>query len=263
MSEVSGAGVFGASVRVEERPFAHVLADAWLDDDLYRDLCGSFPTCPPNSGPTGYTLFWGDDEYDRLIGSGGPWAELFRRVHCQDFIDFALSAFADIFAREARVDLSRARYVPYCESREDKQREQLGATGLAPDDLWVRLDIMQGRRRYSRIPHLDHRRRALSMLIYFCDADEAGMTGGDLILHGARGEALGVRPRHNRMVMFPCTAASLHSVSPIRRQSAPRNFVQVTVSSAVDLWDGVTPPAPLGWRARARVDRLLARAGLS
>jgi hypothetical protein len=263
MVECREAGVFGAPERVDLEPFPHCLVDDWLDAYLYRGLCASFPTCPPNSGPTGYTLFWGDGDYDRLIASSGPWADFFRRVHCQEFIDFALGAFADVFAREATVDLSRARYAPYCESREDKQREQLAATALAPDDLWVRLDIMQGRRGYSRIPHLDHRRRALSMLVYFCDADEAGMKGGDLVLHGARGAARTVRPRHNRMVMFPCTAASLHSVSRISRQSAPRNFVQVTVSSAVDLWDGVTPPAPLGWRARARVDRLLERVGVS
>ena len=94
------------------------------------------------------------------------------------------------------------------------------------------------------------------MLIYFCDADEAGMKGGDLVLHGSGGDSVTIRPRHNRMVMFPCTAASLHSVTMIRRQSAPRNFVQVTVSSSVDLWHGTTPRPTFGERTRGRFRHL-------
>jgi hypothetical protein len=64
------------------------------------------------------------------------------------------------------------------------------------------------------------------------------------------------------MVMFPCAAGSVHSVSKIRRQSAPRNFVQVILSSSVDLWDGVTPPPPLWQQAKGRLRNLAIRAGL-
>ncbi len=251
-----------AAAPVVQRPFPHILADRWLDADLYERLRRSFPDCPPNSGPTGFTLFWGDPDYDRLIAEDEAWAAFFRSFHSQAFIDHVLAAFAETFANEARVDLSRARYVSHRESREEKELVRLPRSGLAPDELWVRVDIMQGPKGYYRFPHVDHRRRALSLLFYLCDADEAGMKGGDLVLHGPGRETATVRPRHNRMVMFPCAAGSVHSVTPILRQSAPRNFVQVTVSSSVDLWDGVNPRPSLWRRTQARALGLAGRIGL-
>ena len=242
---------------VRASPFPHVLADDWLDPDLYERLRTSFPSCPANTGPTGFTLFWGDPAYDRLIEEDPAWGGFFRAFHSQAFVDHALAQFAQTVAAEARVDLSRARYVSYQESRAEKELARLPKGALAPDDLWVRVDIMQGHDGYYRLPHLDHRRRAITLLLYFADGDEAGMEGGDLILHGPAGETVAVRPRHNRMVMFPCAAASLHSVTPIRGQSAPRNFVQVILSSAAVLWDGETPRPPLWRRALGRARRLI------
>jgi hypothetical protein len=247
---------------IRERPFPHLLVDNWLDPDLYARLAASFPSCPANSGPTGYTLFWGDPDYDRLIAENSAWGAFFRRFHSQAFVDWILGRFAGTFATEACVDLSRARYVDHQESRADKELALLDPAGLAPDDLWVRVDIMQGREGYHRVPHLDHRRRAASMLIYFCDADEAGMKGGDLVLHGDGGETVTVRPRHNRMVVFPCADDSIHSVTAIRRQDAPRNFVQVTLSSRTALWEGQNPRPSLGYRLRARLAGAAHRIGL-
>ena len=158
-------------------PFPHALADQWLDADLYERLRRSFPHCPPNTGPTGFTLSAGDADYDRLIADDEAWARFCGLFHGQAFIDYALTAFDETFAHQARVDLSDASYIPFRESREDKELGGLAQVPHQSDELWVRVDIMQGRKGYYRHPHLDHRRRALSMLIYFCDADEAGMKG--------------------------------------------------------------------------------------
>jgi predicted 2-oxoglutarate/Fe(II)-dependent dioxygenase YbiX len=259
---LSGPLVNGeVSDEVRSHPFSHILVDNWLDKNLYGRLASSFPHCPANSGPTGYTLFRGDPEYDRLMSRDEAWATFFNKFHRQEFIDHVLNAFPSVF-QESRIDLSRARFVRHFESREDKERLALDSNGLAPDDLWVRMDILQGRKGYHRVPHVDHRRRAASMLIYFCDADEAGMKGGDLVLHGEGGKTQTVRPRHNRMVIFPCADNSIHSVTPIRRQSAPRNFVQVIVSSCTDLWEGQSPRPTLGYRVRARLSGLAGRVGL-
>jgi hypothetical protein len=247
---------------LRDSPFPHVLVDDWLEPALYAAIEQRFPLCPPNSGPTGFTLHWGDPDYDSLIASDPAWAALFRHFHDQAHVTAAIARFADVFAAEATVDLSRARYVPYQESRADKERGRLARVEHDPDELWVRLDIMQGRLGYCREPHLDHRRRATSMLLYCCDAEENEMVGGDLILHGADGATEAVRPRRNRMVMFPCAPWSLHSVSPILALSAPRNFVQVTISSSVDIWP---VEAPSRWqavagKARAIAKRVLAQA---
>jgi hypothetical protein len=218
---------------VADTPFPHVLVDSFLEPDAYRDLEASFPACPPNSGPTGYSHFWGDPAFDDLLREHAVWRRLFEQTQSQAFVDFVLRQFAPVFAEQAIVDLSAARYVPYVESRADKEARHLPATGRRPADLFVRTDILQGNLGYSRKPHLDHCRRAAAMLIYFGDGGESG---GDLVLHGPSGARKTIVPRRNRMVMFPCFNGSLHSVSKITAQRGPRNFVQVSVSSTVDLW---------------------------
>lgn len=225
------------SAPVRDWPFPHVTVDGYLDAAEYDALRRSFPACPPNSGPTGYSRFWGDPDFDALLDADPVWRRFFDWTQSQAFVDLCLSPFADVIAREAVVDLSNARFVPHIETRAEKEERFLRPTGLAPDQLFVRTDILQGNVGYDRRAHVDHRRRAATMLIYLCDGDEDTMVGGDLILHGADGQSVTVRPRHNRMVLFPCVNASLHSVSRIESQRAPRNYVQLTVSSSVDLWD--------------------------
>lgn len=240
---------------VRDWPFPHVTIDGFLDVAEYDALRRSFPACPPNSGPTGYSRFWGDEDFDALLDAEPAWRRFFDWTQSQSFIDLCLVPFADVIAREAVIDLSSARFVPYIETRHDKEQRFLGATGLAPDQLFVRTDILQGNVGYDRRAHVDHRRRAATMLIYLCDGDEDAMVGGDLILHAADGKTVTIRPRHNRMVLFPCVNASLHSVSRIESQQAPRNYVQLTVSSSVDLWESARDGfrQALGRRVRALV----------
>jgi hypothetical protein len=240
---------------VRADPFPHAVADDWLEPELYAELSATFPDCPPASGPTGYTSFWGDPDYDRLMAESAAWRTLFERYHSQAFVDYMLGQFGDVFAEQCVHDLSAARYVPYREDRIDKESPQLRAVVHAPDELWVRVDLMQGRIGYDRGVHLDHRRRAATLLIYMSDGDETGMRGGDLILHGRSGKVT-VRPTHNRAAMFACSNESWHSVSPIRDQASPRNFVQVTLSSSVDLWAPLPPPS-LARRMAARAASLL------
>lgn len=243
---------------VDLEPFPHVVADDFLEPALYGQLARSFPDCPPNSGPTGYSFFWGDPEYDQLIASNEAWGTMFRRVHSHEFVRYAITQFRAVFDEECKFDLGRATYVPYQESRRDKESSRIAVVRHAPDELWIRMDIMQGRMSYARRPHLDHRRRAATMLIYFCDNDEDRRIGGELVLHGARTETRVVKPRHNRMAMFPCYNGSLHSVPAVIAQERHRNFVQITVSSSIDLWEPVKPS--LYSRTFGRLGSLLARA---
>jgi 2OG-Fe(II) oxygenase superfamily len=221
------------------RPFPHVTLDDFIDPATYDALRSSFPDCPANSGPTGYSHFWGDDGYDALLDANSVWRRLFDATQNQAFVDYCLAPFAAVIADEAVVDLSSPRFVSHIENRVEKEQRNLSPTGLSPDQLFVRTDILQGNVGYDRRAHVDHRRRAATMLIYMCDGDEDEMVGGDLVLYGADGETVTVRPRHNRMVLFPCINSSLHAVSRIVAQKAPRNFVQMTISSSVDLWEPI------------------------
>jgi hypothetical protein len=235
---------------VKAVPFPHVLHERFIAPEHYRQLCRTFPTCPPVTSPTGFSLYWGDDGYQRLIDEQPAWRALFDVFHSQTFIEWGKAQFASVWQRAGcQIDLTEARYVPYCEDRVDKERATLRKIEHDPHELWVRMDIHQGRVGYSRPVHLDHARRLVSMLIYMCDHTENRMVGGELFLHGDDEERTHhatptrIAPRHNLMVAFPCTNGSQHSVSKITSTMIPRNYIQVHISSSIDAWRRAeTPP---------------------
>jgi hypothetical protein len=226
---------------VVQRPFPHVSAHRFLSSERYRRLLASFPSCPPSTGPTGFSCFRGDPAYENLIARDEAWSWLYRSCQSQAFVSYCLRQFADVWARSGcLIATDRARYVDYCESRLDKERRYLEKVVHAPEEVWVRFDFLKGNIGYHRARHRDHCRRLVTMLIYFCDATENEMTGGNLYLHGqdAEGFADDSRfvPGHNLMIAFPRVPQSFHSVDEIRHQRAARNFIQITVSSSVDAW---------------------------
>src|SRR5204862_949604 len=173
------------------------------------------------TGPSGYSTYWGYQQYDRVIAENSSWNALFNAFHSQEFIDYSIRQFADAYRSFGCViDLSKARYVPFRESRKDKESRHISKIEHEPYELWVRVDIHQGLLGYKRDRHVDHRRRLISMLIYLCDAEQNAMVGGDLILHKQKRSLFGrgdvvVRPKHNRMAAFPCHPKSIHSVPEI------------------------------------------------
>jgi hypothetical protein len=229
-------------------PFAHVQIDNFIESEHYAELRNSFPACPPKVGPTGYSLYWGDEKYAQLLRAQPAWQALFDTFHSQKFLDWCREQFLESWRQEGcRIDLSGARYVPYREDRIDKERPTLRKVEHEPHELWVRMDIHQGQVGYHRPVHLDHARRLVSMLVYFCDQQENQMEGGELFLYSTKNDPkpLKVMPAHNRMIAFPCTGRSLHSVSKITSQKTPRNYIQVHLSSSVDAWP--REPIPV-WR---------------
>jgi 2-oxoglutarate-Fe(II)-dependent oxygenase superfamily protein len=237
-------------------PFPHVVHHQFIAPEYYAELCGSFPNCPPSSGPTGFSLYWGDEGYTCLLEQQPVWRALFNTFHSQQFIDWGKEQFATVW-REAgcKINLEEARYVPYREDRIDKERATLREIEHEPHELWVRMDIHQGQMGYDRGIHVDHARRLISMLIYLCDHTENQMVGGELFLHSgptAQSPDLPMRitPRQNLMVAFPCTARSYHSVSEITSMTGPRNYIQVHISSSIDIWP--REATPWNWRRRLR-----------
>lgn len=222
---------------VIDEPFAHVFDERFVAPDVYDELRANFPECPPSSGPTGFSLYWGDADYERLLEKSAAWRSLFEAFHSQAFIEWGVAQFANSWNR----DFSNARYVPYREDRIDKERLTLRKIEHAPDELWVRMDIHQGREGYARKVHVDHRRRLISLLFYLSDHEEHGLKGGELLMHKGRytrwlHRPAVVKPRHNLMVAFPCTGDSWHSVPEITAAAKPRNYIQVHISSSVDVW---------------------------
>lgn len=223
-------------------PFDHISSESYLSPEVCAELERSFPECAPSSGPTGFSYYWGDAVYDKLIANNWAWKCFFDTFHNQRFVDYCLAQFAATFqAQGCVIDLQKARYVPYRETRPGKELRHLREPDYAPHDLFVRLDVHQGHVGYFRRTHLDHRRRLATLLIYFSDSDETGREGGDLVLHRThlrvfRPAAAHIRPRRNLMAGFACSPVSYHSVPPIESHARPRNFVQIQLSSTVDDW---------------------------
>ncbi len=234
-------------LEIVTKPFPHVIHNQFINPEYYEHLRQSFPVCPPSTGPTGFSLYWGDADYQKLLDEQPAWQSLFNTFHSQRFIDWGKEQFASHWQQAGcKIDLTNARYVPYREDRIDKERATLRRIEHDPHELWVRMDIHQGRVGYSRPVHLDHRRRLISLLLYLCDHGETQMEGGELFLHTAArtepndNDLTRITPHHNLMVAFPCMAGSYHSVSPITSFIAPRNYIQVHISSSVDIWEAET-----------------------
>lgn len=223
-------------------PFPHIQNNHFLAEPSYSALRDSFPVCPTSTGPTGFSLYWEDDEYQQLLKERQEWRALSDTFHSQFFIDWAVEQFAPLWQREGCfIDVSRARFVDYHEDRIDKERATLRRVEHAPDELFVRMDIHQGAVGYARKIHRDHARRLISMLVYFCDHSSIAMAGGELVLHPSplmrwRRPSATVVPRQNLMVAFPCMNSSFHSVPRITHTVMPRNYIQVHISSSVDIW---------------------------
>src|SRR5689334_11627179 len=81
-------------LEVNTKPFPHVVHDQFIEPEHYRRLVESFPACPPTAEPTGYSLFWGDEGYERLLAESPAWLSLHRAFHSQRFIDWTAEQFA-------------------------------------------------------------------------------------------------------------------------------------------------------------------------
>ncbi len=228
-----------ALLDVVTRPFPHVAQSGFLPEDVCRRLRDTFPACPPRTDAANYALYPDDPAYAALLAAEPAWKSLYDTFHSQAFVDWALAQFPRQFAG-SRVPPGGVRYVDYVEPRaqKDTYAGTDAARVLARDDVFVRMDLHQGKVGYQLPVHVDRARRLLSLLLYLNDSTEIGMHGGVLQLHGPqrRRPPVSVVPAVNLMVAFPCTRDSFHSVSPITAATGPRNYLQVRISSPVDVW---------------------------
>ncbi|MEZ5360870.1 MAG: 2OG-Fe(II) oxygenase [Bryobacterales bacterium] len=252
-------------LQLQPKPFPHLVLDGFFEPGLYEQLRTEFPQITKMKRPKGWgqSLYWGDAEYDAHLAASPAWKKVHDMVHSQEWIEYIIQQFGDYWRSEGcTVDLAKAVYVPYCEDRIDKELLELRRPAHPPHELWSRLDFYQSYSGYYRPVHLDHRRRLISMLVYFQDKDEVGMEGGELILHPPSfdlamlerlrlyhapkpfsklrdrlAQTIAVKPKHNRMAVFPCGKHSWHSVPAVRSEIAPRQHIQITISSSYDAWN--------------------------
>src|SRR5882672_6506219 len=198
---------------VNLNPFPHVISSEFIAPNAYQELCRSFPQCPPSTGPTGFSLFWGDEGYARLLEEQPAWRGLFDTFHSQRFIEWGRQQFAMVWERAGcKINLSGVRYVPYREDRIDKERATLRKVEHEPHELWVRMDIHQGKVGYDRVVHVDHARR--------------------LIISWLRFRARpGLFTRFPKSLQWPRRGTMFRCIFPVRRTSGPEKQLRRTGDS--------------------------------
>jgi hypothetical protein len=272
MESVSGAAnsIFNniAPADVVEQPYPYLYKDQLLRPDLFQRLKAEFPSDKLFDGRptligsrTGRDFFKGDPEFNGFLAGSPAWKEFYDYINSRDFLDLTLQLFGPYFQKfGCAVNADKAKQVEYTEDRlslwwRSKKALYLGMGRKAnPNNLFTRFDIEQSGAGYDKPVHCDWPSRLISMIVYFNDADEIGMEGGDLRIHEAlepkaprdynrhpKADQTRIiktlRPRENMGLLFLCSNNSYHSVSAIKSVRDYRRFIYLNISStAENIW---------------------------
>ena len=230
--------------RHEAEPHPHLVVEQLAAPDAYAALTFPDDLVAPDA-PWGITP--GDPAYADVLRDPG-WRALHDELRGERFVGSVLAAFDDdMRAAGCLVDAERARLTDFEESRADKERAVLDAAA-DPDEVFTRLDFQsKGFGAYREFVHLDWARRIVGGILFFSDADEEGLEGGELALYRDReyGDdrwchdpelTAQFAPRHNTGVIFLNSNRGFHGPRGIRRLAGRRRWLYFTISSRVDVW---------------------------
>ena len=203
---------------------------------------------------------------DALVAPGASWGitgtdheyqdvlrhPLWRALHDElcgpAFVGDVLQLFADDMRRAGcLVDPGRARMVPFLESREQKEQRTLDGDG-DPHDVFTRLDFQsKGLGAYRTFVHVDWARRIVGGILFFSDAEDEGLEGGELAFYRDRdfrndrwchdAELSALYPVvKNTGVIFLNSNTGFHGPRPIRALRGRRRWLYYTISSRMDIW---------------------------
>lgn len=263
---------------VNSAPFPHVVKQGILDAELFTRMRADFPTSQlfesqhaetgstgsrVGSG-TGFDIYRGDAEYDRLISGSSAWAEFDAYINSRRFVEKFIEVFGpDLDALDCAITVRADAYDrDFVEGREVlTEKQSLGervrslvpsfATGGSkPAKLFSRLDIEKSLGGYAKPPHCDRGNRLASLIIYFSDLEKAGIEGGELNIY-AHKDAKPMRkyerhpkpenvdvvatlsPKENLGVFFPCCNNSYHGVNAVKQNGKARDFLYINISGDV------------------------------
>jgi hypothetical protein len=251
---------------VEAEPYPNVIKHPFVEPDLYQRLVKDYPKdelFDKNSklgGRAGRDLYRGDPAYDELMSTSSAWKSFNDYINSPAYVDLTLELFGKYLSQlSCLVEADKAKFCDYIEEREvlaensrfarirDTMVQKLSGSA-GKNDLFVRLDLGQAAVGYGKSIHCDRPNRLTSMLIYFCDAEEIQMQGGELLIHEplvkknpreyerhpkeeSVREVARLKARHNLGVFFLCCNSSYHSATAVTAQKGYRNFAYISVSS--------------------------------
>ncbi|MES1254715.1 MAG: hypothetical protein ABUS56_03850 [Acidobacteriota bacterium] len=225
-------------------PHPHIVIDEIVAPDVYTAMRFPDEYLEPDAN-------WGltstDARYADVLADPN-WRALHDTLRGERFVSRVLRTFAPDMKRAAcLVDPDRARLTGFVESRADKARKALVGPG-DPNDVFTRLDFQSKRAgHYREFVHLDWPRRVVGGILFFSDADEEGLVGGELALYRDRGfrndrwchapERVAAFPaRHNTGVIFLNSNAGFHGPCAMTALRGRRRWLYYTISSRSDVW---------------------------
>ncbi len=249
-------------------PYPHAIKQGMLREDFYRRLRSEFPSDELFDGRgsrfgarTGRDLYRGDPGFEEFLSGSGAWQEFYDYVNSPAFLQYTLSLFGPHLERfQCRIDPGRAHLVDHVEGRFSTWWRSRKARWFGwgrdddADELFVRFDLEQSGTGYDKPVHCDNPSRLVSMIVYFCDAEEIGMEGGVLRVHEhlerkayrdyermpPEDRTKVVRelvPRENLGAFFLCSNNSYHSVTAVRSIRDYRRFIYLNLSSTAEhIW---------------------------
>ncbi len=244
-----------------DTPCPHIYLPELLPPERYQAL--RFPTLNPRAqGRIGRDLFSGEPEYETVIQSEG-WRELHQLFSSREFVAWVLAIFANDLRRfHCAVDPQQMQVVPCTETREQFATQSQALAGLHEvNHLFTRFDFQAADVTYRPYVHLDYPRRLTGGLLFFADAEEEGLEGGEFSLYRDRlfandrtcrwpQRVCSYPFRHNSGVIFLNCNTGFHGPSPIRALGGLRKWVYYSISSHQPVWPC---PKPQGL-ARAKVE---------
>ncbi|MEO7192591.1 MAG: 2OG-Fe(II) oxygenase [Vicinamibacterales bacterium] len=225
-------------------PHPHLFIDQIVASDTYRAM--AFPDALVAPGES-----WGitssDARYADVLRDP-LWRALHEELCGKAFVFDVLRHFtADMRAARCLVDPDLARLVPFIETRDQKELRTL-ADAVDANDIFTRLDFQsKPLGAYRDFVHLDWARRIVGAILFFSDATEEGLEGGELALYRDRGfrndrwchdpelTAL-FAPKANTGVIFLNSNAGFHGPRPITALRGRRRWLYYTISSRQDVW---------------------------
>jgi hypothetical protein len=230
--------------RYVDDPHPHLAIDEVVQPDHYARL--TFPDALV-AADAEWGITTGDPAYEQVMADPG-WSALRAELTGAPFVHSVLDAFAaDMRRSGCLVDADRARLSPFVESRDEKQLRVLSDTA-DPHEVFTRLDFQsKGQGGYRDFVHLDWPRRIVGGILFFSDAAEEGLDGGELALYRDRAfrndrwchdpeRTAAFAPRHNTGVIFLNSNTGFHGPTAIRRLRGRRRWLYFTISSRVDVW---------------------------
>lgn len=194
---------------------------------------------------------WGitaaDPQYATVL-ENRTWRALHDELCSQSFVMEVLRCFApDMVREQCLVDPEQARLVEFVESRREKELPSLPEPA-DPNEIFTRLDFQsKSEGGYRQFVHLDWPRRITGGILFFSDAGDEGLEGGELALYRDRGfrndrwchdPELVARfpPKTNTGVIFLNSNRGFHGPRAITRLKGRRRWLYYAISSRVDIW---------------------------